>query len=167
MTPPGNEPCPLWGQLSGPERGVGGCRSRAGITFQHWADPEGLRGHADAVGDWVCLEALKAPARGHPVLGGAHTPAEGSWLCLVRTRLNRLQLVTVQSRLGNCASCVWKSPSLHGRVTHLFSRSFGSFHLQKVYSFGSSAVGVSGSTPACPKPRQVLSAFPSGAMYFS
>lgn len=156
---------------------MGGCRSRAGITFQHWADPEGLRGHADAVGDWVCLVSaagpschwctLKAPARGHPVLGGAHTPAEGSWLCLVRTHLNRLQLVTVQSRLGNCALCVWNSPSLHGRVTHLFSRSFGSFHLQKVYSFGSSAAGVSGSTAACPKPCRVLSAFPSGAMYFS
>lgn len=47
------------------------------------------------------------------------------------------------------------------QVTHLFSRSFVSFHLHELY------FPVFVNTPACPKPRTVLSAFPLGAVYFS
>lgn len=65
-------------------------------------------------------------------LGWAHMPAEGSWLCSAITCRNPPKLVTLQSGLGNRVP-VRKSQSLHAQVTHLFSCSSVSFHLQKAY----------------------------------
>lgn len=100
-------------------------------------------------------------------LGWAHAPAEGSWLCSAITCRNPPKLVTLQSGLGNRALCTCEEVSLYTPRLLISSVVLLCPSVCKRRTPCELCLPAFGSTPAGPKLRIVLSAFPLGTTYFS